>query len=47
MEIKELEEKSSPPTNAIDSTKQVTTTVKKTKTKRSRKNCSWKKTCRI
>ena len=38
MENKELEEISLP-------TEQVTTTEKKNKTKRSRKNCSWKKTC--
>ena len=35
MDIKELEEKSSPPTKEVDSTKQVTSTVKKTETKRS------------
>ena len=39
MENKELE--------PIDSTKQVTTTEKKTKPKDPGKNCSWKKTCRI
>ena len=33
MDIKELEEKSSPPTKEVDSTKQVTSTVKKTKAK--------------
>ena len=29
----------------LEPTEQVTTTEKKNKTKRSRKNCSWKKTC--
>ena len=43
MENKELEEKSSP----IDSTKQVTTTEKKTKPKHPGRIAAEKKTCRI